>query len=569
MKVKIRWVMRSVHTTAHTLLLVAVIGVAPAAATPVLTVSPAPPTGWLSGGEYPITAMVTSERPLSRFGWSIEGAGSRFWTNYCLKFDPCEMPSAVTYVLRPAEIPDGVRNLTFFAEHPGTPVGHHIPTVEARQTFQLRIDHSAPAAPHDLRLVGDGGWRARNEFAIRWTRVSPDSGTPFVGATYRICPAANLPIDSAGCIMGEREGSELDSITGITVPGTGVWRLQLALEDAMGHLDLSAGATIDDLRLDLDSPSLAFLPRDPGDPARIQLSVSDEGAGLASVAIEARRRGEDTWRALSVSASQGRLTALLDDDSLPAGSYEVRGHAIDAVGNQRTLALPGAESIQLPVRGGSKLAAGVPRSARRTRTRALDTRPSVRFGAHVPIHGRVTDAFGTGRANVSVEVSERLALPSVAWRRITTLTTDDNGTFRYTAPRGVARTIRFQYAGTPTARPAASEVALRVRAASTLRPSRRMLRNGESVVLRGRLLGRPVPSTGKLVTVQAWTSRGWLTFGNARARAKDGKWSYRYTFTGTTTTSRYRFRALVPQEESYPYVTGVSPVKGVVVRGLR
>ena len=73
-------------------------------------------------------------------------------------------------------------------------------------------------------------------------------------------------------------------------------------------------------------------------------------------------------------------------------------------------------------------------------------------------------------------------------------------------------------------------------------------------MLRGRLLGRPLPPSGKLVTVQAWTSRGWLTFGNARARSKDGKWSYRYTFTGTTTTSRYRFRAVVPQEESYPYV---------------
>ena len=66
-------------------------------------------------------------------------------------------------------------------------------------------------------------------------------------------------------------------------------------------------------------------------------------------------------------------------------------------------------------------------------------------------------------------------------------------------------------------------------------------------MLRGRLLGRPIPSTGKLVTVQAWTSRGWLTFGNARARARDGKWSYRYTFTGTTSTARYRFRAVVPR----------------------
>ena len=31
------------------------------AAPPVITVSPEPPTGWLSGGEYPITATATSD----------------------------------------------------------------------------------------------------------------------------------------------------------------------------------------------------------------------------------------------------------------------------------------------------------------------------------------------------------------------------------------------------------------------------------------------------------------------------------------------------------------------------
>ena len=84
-----------------------------------------------------------------------------------------------------------------------------------------------------------------------------------------------------------------------------MWRLQVALEDAMGHLDLDSGATIDGLRLDVDAPSLAFLARDPADPARVQLSVADEGSGVASVAIEARRQGEQAWRTLSVSARRG------------------------------------------------------------------------------------------------------------------------------------------------------------------------------------------------------------------------------------------------------------------------
>ena len=262
----------------------------------------------------------------------------------------------------------------------------------------------------------------------------------------------------------------------------------------------------------------------------------------------------------------GRLTALLDDDNLPAGDYEIRGHAVDAVGNERTLALRRRPIDPTPGAGGLQ---ALRRYAEADPTKpgtALDPRPSVRFGARVPIHGRVTDAFGDGRANVAVEVSERLALPGVAWRPITTLTTDKNGSFTYTAPKGVARTIRFQYAGHRHAGRGIRSRVARARGFDA-EPSRRTLRNGDTVVLRGRLLGRPIPSTGKLVTVQAWTPRGWLTFGNARARRRTGEWSYRYTFTGTTATSRYRFRAVVPRRRSYPYVAGTSPTVAVAVRG--
>ena len=221
------------------------------------------------------------------------------------------------------------------------------------------------------------------------------------------------------------------------------------------------------------------------------MNVTDDGSGIASVAIEARRRGDGTWHALSVAADGDRFTALLDDDCFRAGAYEVRGRAIDAVGNERTLSRRD-DLIQLPVRDGSKLSAGTSTRARGNRRTGLDDRPSVRYGARLPISGRVSDPFGHGRGAVLVEVSERLALPGVSWRTISTLVTDKDGSFTYKAPKGVARTIRFRYAGTPTTRAASSEVTLRVRAASTLTPSRNTLRNGETVVLRGRLLGRPV-----------------------------------------------------------------------------
>jgi hypothetical protein len=163
---------------------------------------------------------------------------------------------------------------------------------------------------------------------------------------------------------------------------------------------------------------------------------------------------------------------------------------------------------------------------------------------------------------VEIELGEQLAIAGAQWRSLGIVSTDKNGAFTNRAKAGTARTIRFQYAGTPTTRPAASEVTLRVRAATTLAPSRRSLRNGETVVLRGRLRGGPVPAAGKVVTVQARTQRGWLTFGTARARGR-----YRYTFTGTSTTVRYRFRAVVLREEAYPYMRGTSPTVTVLVRG--
>jgi hypothetical protein len=132
---------------------------------------------------------------------------------------------------------------------------------------------------------------------------------------------------------------------------------------------------------------------------------------------------------------------------------------------------------------------------------------------------------------------------------------------------GPARALRFEYAGTAVTRPTSEAIELRVRAGVTLVPSRRRVRNGDDVIFRGRLLGVPLPPAGKLLALQARTTRGWRTFANARARATDGQWHYRYRFTDTTRTARYAFRVLVPVDSSYPYATGTSKVASVLVYG--
>ena len=91
-----------------------------------------------------------------------------------------------------------------------------------------------------------------------------------------------------------------------------------------------------------------------------------------------------------------------------------------------------------------------------------------------------------------------------------------------------------------------------------MRASRHRVVNGEDVTFRGRLRGRPLPTPGKLIELQAYARGRWLTFGTTRANPRTGRWSYPYRFSATRGNVRYRFRARVPKEASYPYETGAS-----------
>jgi hypothetical protein len=107
---------------------------------------------------------------------------------------------------------------------------------------------------------------------------------------------------------------------------------------------------------------------------------------------------------------------------------------------------------------------------------------------------------------------------------------------------------------------------MRVSAATTVRVSRRRLRNGQTVTFSGRVRGLPVPSAGKLVEVQVRFSNGWQTFRTTRSDQAGG-WSSRYRFQRTRGLQRYRFRIRLPQEGGYPFETGVSRTLVVEVKG--
>ena len=179
--------------------------------------------------------------------------------------------------------------------------------------------------------------------------------------------------------------------------------------------------------------------------------------------------------------------------------------------------------------------------------------------------GKLLDAAGNPRPAAPVEVFEQVDLPGSAWRYVGQTTTDSSGAFAFRAGVGPSRRLRFSYAGTPTDQPTAKEMSLTVKAAVTIKPHKPRVRNGDEVIFRGALSSGPVPESGKLLTLQALTTRGWRTFANPRARAGDGRWSFHYRFLNTPVRTRYSFRVVVPAEAGYPYARNVSRTTRVLV----
>jgi hypothetical protein len=544
---------------------------------PSIVVTQDVPSGWQGQSKAPFSFTATDDVGIALMHVYLDDSLVQTFDRRC--YDP-----AVNTVVRPCSDPAPPFS---FALDPATiPHGRHVVSLRAldaagniaRQDRSLLVDHNAPAAPRALTLRDGASWRSENRFEVSWTRPPAGDESPIGTAEYELCPALNAPYDDSGCRRGHSDGDDISRISDLEVPGDGEWRLRLSLRDTAGNGDQDRAATIEGLKLDTMRPTAAFLPFDPLDPTRIRLRTSDATSGIASAEIEARRRGEALWRSLGVDGSGGSFSTVIDDERLPDGRYELRARVVDVAGNERTttaLESGAAAEVVLPARVATTLEVGRStrvriagsRGKRPRYRRVLVGRPEADYGDRVSLQGRLTDEAGNPRANGAIEVLERVDLPGLEWRPVATVRTGASGAFTFRAPPGPARVLQFRYPGTATARPGSDEVELRVRAGVRLVPSRDRLRNGQSVVFRGRLLGRPIPAEGKLLALQAMTSRGWRTFATPRARGQDGRWVQRYRFTGTSATARYAFRVVVPREAGYPYAQGFSPTAHVLVRG--
>lgn len=437
---------------------------------------------------------------------------------------------------------------------------------------KVRIDNTAPAAPVDPTVDRGEGWRETNAFTVRWTNPSQNAA-PITGADYRLCPVRGAP---AQCVSGGRTGANLSELKDLAVPRAGDWTLKVWLRDAAGNAREETAAPPLTLGYDPDPPTLALRAQDPEDPARVRVEASDAISGIARGEIELRREGKDAWRPVAAQLEDGGFSAMLDDEHLHDGVYELRARAWDAAGNERSTdrRVSGEPArLTLPVRIKTRMRVGKRRTlrargARRGRRVAYLRRPLVGQGRRVRIHGRLTAPGGNALAEVDVEVAARLAITGVDFQPVATLKTSRTGRFSYLVPAGPSRILRFRYPGAAKIRPQTREIHVRVRGESTVHVDRRRVVNGEPVTFSGRLRGGFVPGSGKLLELQFRDRGKWRTFRTLRAAPSDGRWSYTYRFDGTRGTRTYRFRLRIPRENEYPFSTGRSCRVAVTVRGL-
>jgi hypothetical protein len=256
---------------------------------------------------------------------------------------------------------------------------------------------------------------------------------------------------------------------------------------------------------------------------------------------------------------------VLDTGAYPfhdgANSVSVCAADFATLGNPNTTCSP-AQTIEVdnsctesPVPGGEAISAQFARSEKETIT--------VGFGKEAEVTGDLRDDAGDPIPGATICVKSQTLGVQPAAAPVGTATTDSQGHFVYKVAAGPNRELLIGY------RHDSSQVARGVRyyahAAPSLEVNPAKLRNGKGIHLWGAL---PPPSSGKrVVFLQANVvgAKRWITFRRATADGH-GDFSAGYQFHSTTQKTAYRFRAVVPEQDHYPYVEGHSKPVRVVVR---
>lgn len=373
-------------------------------------------------------------------------------------------------------------------------------------------------------------------------------------------------------------------------------------------LEEQASPTVSEVGGELDSggslsgtASLYFHASDPGsgvyralvrvDGALIQSPVIDETERCKEVSVPA----EDGPAFLSATPCPGSVNGRisLDTTQLVNGSHHLLVEVTNAAGNEttvveRTIEVANGSSGSAGENAATQTLAGAlaggllgaangsPPSAEATLSAQWANAHGAKakgrqrqllmagFGKAQTITGRLTDPGGAGIADAAIELSAKESYGGAPLVALAPAHTDANGRFTiHLAKRSPSEQLQLSYAPTIGGRPVATRtLRLRVKAALTLRVTPSLVSAGKTIVLKGRVLGGPLPPGGKQVVLEA-RSQGspWLQFLVLRAgHGGRFKGSHRFRLPGPV---RYRFRAVCPQEADFPFTTGASAVRSV------
>ena len=459
-----------------------------------------------------------------------------------------------------AEAPEGSQPLTVAAEDAA---GNRAES----GAVTVRIDNTAPGAV-PVGVSGGETWRNANDFDLAW--VNPDEGdrAPITAVHYRLCRSG-----TDECASGDRGGAGIAAIDSLAVPSPGEWELRLWREDAAANQQSANASQPVKLRFDPEPPQLGFENQSAEDPTRVSVLVTDRISGLAGGGIEISRAGSGSWQVLSSAQEGERLVTRIDDAALPPGDYELRASARDQAGNLASSdkRLDGQPMrLRLPLRIPTALKAGVlkkrtiTRHGRKVKRLRLKTKLEVPFGKKVRLGGRLLN--GAGRALGGEKVLVYSTVGEEPEQLAGSVITDDSGHFTYPVEAHASRTFRFVYSGSPSILPVDDSAELLVTGTSSISVNPKHVLNGQSVVFEGRVKGRPLPATGKLVQLQVKFKAGWQTFRTISSKL-DGTWRIPYLFDRTCGKASFLFRAFLAAEEGWPLETGNSRTLTVRVKG--
>jgi hypothetical protein len=317
--------------------------------------------------------------------------------------------------------------------------------------------------------------------------------------------------------------------------------------------------------IDDTPPAGYFVAADSTKPTRVEVSLSDDGSGVAGARIQINVDG--AWRSLPTRfhEAQGVANAEIPDNgSIRNGTYELRAKAWDKAGNRNyvTQSISGApESIALPLREVADLTAVVSAGhAYVAATASSGIRSlSVQYGRKVRVVGRLVTASGTPVGRADIVISERLS-GARAIRKLAEVTTTRNGDFSRTLGPSPSRTLLVSYEGSSSLRSASAATNERVTGEVELTVPRLVVA-GKRVTMRGFVAGGYVPPGGLLV--QLWYAAvggrgGWQPFDHAVRANHRGEWALTFPASGAASGREYVFKAVVSAQGGWPYTGAIS-----------